>query len=258
MCDVPYGVLLSGGLDSSILSAICHKFYKRRVEDGGRLPKGVRVGVGLGATLAAAEQNARHALTMGERDGQLHVAFHDGEILRARPDSSPTTYRLRETDPAALRVASEIGIGPLTLTRLTRALQQVDASAVTAAELARAYGIETRSARRLITALQRAGMTIGQIQEVAAAVTERYRGAGFILAQAFVPAQEVDDGVVTIEVFEGNLGAVIFQGNEVYRDAVLALAEREPLLVADDREVAELLPVSVRHYMCLVQLQSQP
>ena len=65
-------------------------------------------------------------------------------------------------------------------------------------------------------------MTIGQIQEVAAAVTERYRGAGFILAQAFVPAQEVDDGVVTIEVFEGNLGAVIFQGNEVYRDAVLA------------------------------------
>ncbi len=69
---------------------------------------------------------------------------------------------------------------------------------------------------------RRAGMTIGQIQEVAAAVTERYRGAGFILAQAFVPAQEVDDGVVTIEVFEGNLGAVIFQGNEVYRDAVLA------------------------------------
>ena len=29
MCDVPYGVLLSGGLDSSILAAIAHKFYKR-------------------------------------------------------------------------------------------------------------------------------------------------------------------------------------------------------------------------------------
>lgn len=69
---------------------------------------------------------------------------------------------------------------------------------------------------------RRAGMTIGQIQEVAAAVTERYRDAGFILAQAFIPAQEVDDGVVTIEVFEGRLGAVILQGNEVYRDAVLA------------------------------------
>ena len=69
---------------------------------------------------------------------------------------------------------------------------------------------------------RRAGMTIGQIQEVAAAVTERYRGAGFILAQAFVPAQEVKDGVVFIEVFEGKLGAVVFQGNEMYREAVLA------------------------------------
>jgi asparagine synthase (glutamine-hydrolysing) len=36
MCDVPYGVLLSGGLDSSVLTAIAHKFYKRRIEDGGR------------------------------------------------------------------------------------------------------------------------------------------------------------------------------------------------------------------------------
>lgn len=36
MCDVPYGVLLSGGLDSSVLTAICHRFYKRRIEDGGR------------------------------------------------------------------------------------------------------------------------------------------------------------------------------------------------------------------------------
>ncbi|MDX1435030.1 MAG: ShlB/FhaC/HecB family hemolysin secretion/activation protein, partial [Gammaproteobacteria bacterium] len=67
-----------------------------------------------------------------------------------------------------------------------------------------------------------AGMTIGQIQEVAAAITERYRRAGFILAQAFIPAQEVDDGVVTIEVFEGKLGNVRIEGNEMYSDDILA------------------------------------
>ena len=36
MSDVPYGVLLSGGLDSSIISAIAQKYAARRVEDGGQ------------------------------------------------------------------------------------------------------------------------------------------------------------------------------------------------------------------------------
>ena len=33
MSDVPYGVLLSGGLDSSVVSAIAKKYSARRVED---------------------------------------------------------------------------------------------------------------------------------------------------------------------------------------------------------------------------------
>ena len=36
MSDVPYGVLLSGGLDSSIISAIAHQYAPRRIEDGSR------------------------------------------------------------------------------------------------------------------------------------------------------------------------------------------------------------------------------
>lgn len=35
MCDVPYGVLLSGGLDSSIISAVAQKYAPRRVEADG-------------------------------------------------------------------------------------------------------------------------------------------------------------------------------------------------------------------------------
>ena len=35
MCDVPYGVLLSGGLDSSVISAIAEKYSAMRVESGG-------------------------------------------------------------------------------------------------------------------------------------------------------------------------------------------------------------------------------
>ena len=36
MSDVPYGVLLSGGLDSSVISAIVRKFAERRIETDGR------------------------------------------------------------------------------------------------------------------------------------------------------------------------------------------------------------------------------
>lgn len=36
MSDVPYGVLLSGGLDSSVISAIAEKFSEKRIEDGSR------------------------------------------------------------------------------------------------------------------------------------------------------------------------------------------------------------------------------
>ena len=33
MSDVPYGVLLSGGLDSSVISAITQQYSKKRIED---------------------------------------------------------------------------------------------------------------------------------------------------------------------------------------------------------------------------------
>lgn len=36
MGDVPYGALLSGGLDSSLIASIAHRFSERRVETGGR------------------------------------------------------------------------------------------------------------------------------------------------------------------------------------------------------------------------------
>lgn len=35
MSDVPYGVLLSGGLDSSVISAVAEKYSSTRVENGG-------------------------------------------------------------------------------------------------------------------------------------------------------------------------------------------------------------------------------
>jgi len=74
---------------------------------------------------------------------------------------------------------------------------------------------------RELKAERDAGMTVGQMQQIANAVTEYYRSAGYVLAQAFIPAQEVEDGVVRIAVLEGTLGSVLVEGNERYSSDVL-------------------------------------
>lgn len=56
-------------------------------------------------------------------------------------------------------------------------------------------------------------LTFAEIQGAADLVTARYRAAGYLLAQAFLPAQEVGQGVVEIRVVEGRIGRVEVSGN---------------------------------------------
>ena len=65
------------------------------------------------------------------------------------------------------------------------------------------------------------GLTIGQIQQVADAVTAIYQEAGYFLARAVVPAQEVVDGVVVIQVLEGRVGKAVSENNEMYSERLL-------------------------------------
>ncbi len=63
---------------------------------------------------------------------------------------------------------------------------------------------------------ERDWITIEQLDAIALAVTEHYREKGFILATAFIPEQEVTDGVIRLNVLEGRLGSVIVSNNEIF------------------------------------------
>ena len=81
MSDVPYGVLLSGGLDSSVVSAIAERFSEHRIEDGGQTraywPRLHSFAVGLeGAPdLAKARLVADH---IGTVHHEIHYTVQEG------------------------------------------------------------------------------------------------------------------------------------------------------------------------------------
>ncbi|MDR3134106.1 MAG: asparagine synthase B [Prevotellaceae bacterium] len=81
MTDVPYGVLLSGGLDSSIISAVAKKYASRRIESGNTQdawwPQLHSFAIGLeGAPdLKAAQAVANH---IGSVHHEIHFTIQEG------------------------------------------------------------------------------------------------------------------------------------------------------------------------------------
>ena len=65
------------------------------------------------------------------------------------------------------------------------------------------------------------GFTIGRLENAAADVTDTLREAGFILAYAYLPEQNVDSGAVKIRVLPGSLDAVTVDGNNRYSTQTL-------------------------------------
>ena len=61
---------------------------------------------------------------------------------------------------------------------------------------------------------RRRGITLGMIETVADTITRYYRERGFILAKAYIPKQQVRDGVVTLTLLLGELGEVSVVNNK--------------------------------------------
>jgi hemolysin activation/secretion protein len=66
-----------------------------------------------------------------------------------------------------------------------------------------------------------AGYTIADLEAVADKVTEFYRKNGLVVAKAFIPAQDVRGGKVTVRVLEGKLSAITVEGNKAYSTKTL-------------------------------------
>jgi len=71
-------------------------------------------------------------------------------------------------------------------------------------------------------------LSFDDMQAVANKIVERYRSAGFIVSNAFLPAQTVGpDKIVQIQVLEGKIGKIIVKGTKRYRPSVISASAQE-------------------------------
>lgn len=120
MCDVPYGVLLSGGLDSSVISAITQRFAAKRIEDNDESdawwPKLHSFSVGLEGSpdLAAAQKVAdmigtiHHPIIFTIQEGIdalreviYHIETYDVTAIRA---STPMYLMARQIKAMGIKM----------------------------------------------------------------------------------------------------------------------------------------------------------
>ena len=122
----------------------------------GEFAQKIRAGVGLGESVALAEQNSRAALDFSHRNSQLFMVTADGESLSFGPNAM--TYQSNEVRTELLNFSTAVGLSPVSLQGLVHALRLIDASALTANQLAASYNVSARTARRYLSALISVGL----------------------------------------------------------------------------------------------------
>lgn len=132
------------------------------------LPPGTLAGFGIDITIELAEKNARTAVDVARQKNGPVAVFSDGSIWTGEHDQDLWT---RDSNIAFKELSEHLGLGPLAFSRLLSALRKLDYRSLTARQLGDAYGIEARSARRLLNSLARAGFALEKGKEAS-------RGAG--------------------------------------------------------------------------------
>lgn len=88
--------------------------------------------------------------------------------------------------------------------------------------------IKTKELEKVVAPSIGKTLTLRELAEVAGLVSEHYAAEGFILAQAYLPPQEIRGGVVEVAILEGKVGKIGVTGNKRYKSSTI-LRAMEPV-----------------------------
>jgi hemolysin activation/secretion protein len=152
--------------------------------------------------------------------GVLLLSVAEAALAQQLPSAGGQLRQLPPPPPPAPPV-----IPDLRVERSAAAAASADAAAGPSFPVAalRVTGMTAFPEGRLIAATgftPGAVLTLGQLRQMAGRITDFYAANGYFVAQAYLPAQAIADGIVTIAVIEGHYGAVTLKNNSRVSDGV--------------------------------------
>lgn len=133
--------------------------------------------------------------------GQTDAGIIEKSLRKSRPDYSPPPEEVvPDIEIEDSRELIDAGAGP---TFFVREIKVTGNTLVSSEELA-----------PLLDIGEGEDMTLGILTLYANEVTAAYAAKGYFLARAFIPAQEIQNGVILLQIIEGKLGNIEVKGNE--------------------------------------------
>jgi hemolysin activation/secretion protein len=128
--------------------------------------------------------------------------------------------QLQQIPPQPLPRKAEPGI---TVERSTSPSEPIEGGATVRVASLRITGNTLFSERELIAAanvVPGTELTLFELRKSAARISDYYNSRGYFLAQAYLPAQDIKDGAVTVAVVEGNYGKLNVRNRAKLSDRV--------------------------------------
>jgi hemolysin activation/secretion protein len=76
--------------------------------------------------------------------------------------------------------------------------------------------IKEQTIQAIISKYENKELTLSEIEQISDEITSAYNKQGYILVRAYIPPQEIKDGILEVKVIEGKIGRIIVTGNKSY------------------------------------------